>query len=106
MALFCGLTATAMLSEASDLLVYAAACVAVWVLSLVRPIHGALLPWIARGPGELTTAYTSSGVIESAARRGRTSARTEFAAPGAARALRAKRPAVTGADQRPDKVTR
>lgn len=66
MALCCGLTATAMLTEASELLVYAAACVAVWVLSLVRPIHGALLPWIARDPGELTTAYTSSGVIESA----------------------------------------
>jgi MFS family permease len=65
MGLFCGLTAVAMLLEAPPLVVYAAACVAVWVLSLVRPIHGALLPWIAREPAELTTAYTSSGLIES-----------------------------------------
>ena len=65
MALFCGLTAAAMLAEAPRVLVYAAACAAVWVLSLVRPIHGALLPWIARDPTELTTAYTSTGLIES-----------------------------------------
>jgi MFS family permease len=65
MALFCGLTAAAMLLDAPPVVVYAAACVAVWVLSLVRPIHGALLPWIAREPAELTTAYTSSGLIES-----------------------------------------
>jgi predicted MFS family arabinose efflux permease len=66
MALFCALTAAAMLIEAAPWIVYALACVAVWVLSLVRPIHGALLPWIARDPTELTTAYTSTGLIESA----------------------------------------
>jgi len=65
MALFCALTAAAMLLQTRSLIVYAAACVAVWVLSLVRPIHGALLPWIARDPAELTTAYTSAGLIES-----------------------------------------
>jgi predicted MFS family arabinose efflux permease len=65
MALFCALTATAMLLDAPPVVVYAAACIAVWVLSLVRPIHGALLPWLARDPGELTTAYTSTGLIES-----------------------------------------
>jgi MFS family permease len=65
MALFCGLTAAAMLLQAPPLIVYAAAGVAVWVLSLVRPVHGALLPWIARDPTELTTAYTSTGLIES-----------------------------------------
>ena len=65
MALFCALTGVAMLLDAPHLIVYAAACVAVWVLSLVRPIHGALLPWIARDPMELTTAYTSTGLIES-----------------------------------------
>jgi len=65
MALFCALTAAAMLLDAPPVVVYAAACIAVWVLSLVRPIHGALLPWLARDPGELTTAYTSTGLIES-----------------------------------------
>lgn len=65
MALFCALTAAAMLLDAPPVAVYAAACIAVWVLSLVRPIHGALLPWLARDPGELTTAYTSTGLIES-----------------------------------------
>src|SRR5262245_40442355 len=65
MALFSALTAAAMLLDAPPLLVYGPACVAVWVLSLVRPIHGSLLPWIARDPSELTTAYTATGLIES-----------------------------------------
>ena len=36
-----------------------------WLLTLVRPTHGALLPWLARDPTELTTAYTAAGLIES-----------------------------------------
>ena len=40
----------------------AAALTVGWVLTLVRPTHGALLPWIARDPTELTSAYTAAGV--------------------------------------------
>ena len=36
-----------------------------WILSLIRPVQGALLPWIVDDPAELTSAYTASGVIES-----------------------------------------
>jgi MFS family permease len=65
MAVACALAAVAALLHAPAFLVYAAACSVGWILTLVRPIHGALLPWIARDPGELTTAYTAAGMIES-----------------------------------------
>lgn len=65
MAIACALAAAAALLDAPALLVYAAACSVGWILTLVRPIHGALLPWIARDPSELTTAYTAAGLIES-----------------------------------------
>ena len=65
MAVACALAAGAALLHAPPLLVYAAACSVGWILTLVRPIHGALLPWIARDPNELTTAYTAAGMIES-----------------------------------------
>jgi MFS family permease len=61
----CALTALAVLSDAPTFIVYAAGCCVGWTLTLVRPVHGALLPWIVREPAELTSAYTASGVIES-----------------------------------------
>lgn len=64
-AVACTLAAVAALLHAPVFLVYAAACSVGWMLTLVRPIHGALLPWIAREPTELTTAYTAAGMIES-----------------------------------------
>jgi MFS family permease len=65
MALACALAAAAALFQAPAIVVYATACSVGWILTLVRPVHGALLPWIARDPGELTTAYTAAGMIES-----------------------------------------
>jgi MFS family permease len=61
----CVLAAVAALLDAPPILIYAAACTVGWVLTLVRPTHGALLPWLARDPTELTTAYTAAGLIES-----------------------------------------
>ena len=60
-----GLAAAAMLADASPILVYASGCTVGYVLTLIRPTHGALLPWLAREPQELTSAYTASGLIES-----------------------------------------
>src|SRR5918995_4808825 len=54
----CVLAAVAALLEAPSILIYAAACTVGWLLTLVRPTHGALLPWLARDPTELTTAYS------------------------------------------------
>ena len=65
MSVACALAATAVLLDAPSLFVYAAACSVGWFLTLVRPTHGALLPWLARDPTELTTAYTGAGLIES-----------------------------------------
>ena len=59
------LAAVAALLDAPSILIYAAACSVGWILTLVRPTHGALLPWLARDPTELTTAYTAAGLIES-----------------------------------------
>jgi len=61
----CVLAAVAALLDAPAIVIYAAACSVGWILTLVRPTHGALLPWIARDPTELTTAYTAAGLIES-----------------------------------------
>jgi MFS family permease len=61
----CVLAAVAALLDAPSILIYAAACTVGWLLTLVRPAHGALLPWLARDPTELTTAYTAAGLIES-----------------------------------------
>jgi MFS family permease len=61
----CLLAALAALSGSPPLVVFAAGCSVGWILTLVRPVHGALLPWIVREPAELTSAYTASGVIES-----------------------------------------
>lgn len=65
MSVACASAAAAALLDAPALVVYAAACSVGWILTLVRPTHGALLPWLARDPTELTTAYTAAGLIES-----------------------------------------
>ncbi len=65
MAIASASAAVAALMHAPSVIVYAAACSVGWILTLVRPIHGALLPWIARDPKELTSAYTAAGLIES-----------------------------------------
>ena len=65
MCVACASAAAAALLDAPALVVYAAACSVGWILTLVRPTHGALLPWLARDPTELTTAYTAAGLIES-----------------------------------------
>jgi MFS family permease len=61
----CVLAAVAALTGSPPLVVFAAGCSLGWILTLVRPVHGALLPWIVEEPAELTSAYTASGVIES-----------------------------------------
>ena len=55
----------AMLMDAPTVLAYMLAASSGWVLTLVRPTYGALLPWIVRTPQELTTSYAASGLIES-----------------------------------------
>jgi MFS family permease len=65
MSVACVLAAAAALLDAPAIVIYAAACSVGWLLTLVRPTHGALLPWLARDPTELTTAYTAAGLIES-----------------------------------------
>ena len=54
-----------MLMGAPTVVAYALAASSGWVLTLVRPTYGALLPWIVRTPQELTTTYAASGLIES-----------------------------------------
>jgi MFS family permease len=61
-----GLTAIAMLADAPAPFVYIVGSMASWLVSIVRPIHGAILPWVARTPQELSVAYAASSVIESA----------------------------------------
>jgi MFS family permease len=62
---FTGLAALAMLADAPALVVFVTSSIAAWLTPLVRPTHGALLPWISRTPEELTVAYAASGVIAS-----------------------------------------
>ncbi len=84
MSIACALAAIAALSGAPSLVVYAAGCSVGWILTLIRPLHGALLPWIVREPAELTSAYTASGVIESVCVfLGPTAATAGFAIAGA-----------------------
>lgn len=65
LAVSCVLAAVALLVDAPSILVYAAGCAVGYVLTLIRPTHGALLPWLAREPSELTSGYTASGLVES-----------------------------------------
>jgi MFS family permease len=55
----------AMLLDAPSPVAILLACSSGWVLTLVRPTYGALLPWIVRTPQELTTSYAANGLIES-----------------------------------------
>lgn len=56
--------ALAILSAAPAAVVYAAAIVGACAITLTRPTHGALLPWLARTPAELTAANATSGTME------------------------------------------
>jgi MFS family permease len=64
-ALTMGATAAALLLDAPVPVVYALAAVTATGYTLVRPLHGALLPALARSPGQLTAGYVADGVIES-----------------------------------------
>ncbi len=59
------LASVALLTEAPAALVYASGTTAGWVLTLVRPTHASLLPRLARTPGELSSAYAASSLLES-----------------------------------------
>ena len=65
LALLSAAAGTAMLLQAPSWLALLLACLAGWMLTLVRPTYSALLPWLARSPQELTTSYAAMGLIES-----------------------------------------
>jgi hypothetical protein len=56
--------AVAILASAPAALVYGIAIVGACAITLTRPTHGALLPWLARTPAELTAANAASGTME------------------------------------------
>ena len=56
--------AVAILASAPGPLVYGIAIVGACAITLTRPTHGALLPWLARTPAELTAANAASGTME------------------------------------------
>ena len=61
-----GLTALAMFADLALPVVFLVGGAGSWLLSLVRPIHSSVLPWVARDPEELSIAYAASSLIESA----------------------------------------
>jgi MFS family permease len=61
-----GATAAALLLDAPLPIVVLLACIAAVGLTLVRPVHGSLLPALARSPSQLTAGYVADGMIESA----------------------------------------
>ena len=62
-----GATAVALLLDAPAPAVYALAAVAATGITLVRPVHTALLPALTRSPDELTAAFVADSTVESAA---------------------------------------
>jgi MFS family permease len=60
-----GIAAFALLSDAPALLVYLSGTAAGWTMTLIRPAHASLLPRLARGPEELSSAYSASALLES-----------------------------------------
>ena len=64
-AVLCGVVGALMFVEATPTVVYATAVLVGVVLTLVRPLHGSLVPWLVRRPEELTAAYASAGLLES-----------------------------------------
>jgi MFS family permease len=65
LALATGATAVAMFAGWSTLVVVAVAAAAAALLTLIRPTHNALLPYLAETPDELTLAYAATGLIQS-----------------------------------------
>ncbi len=57
-------TAVAVLTGAPAPLVYGFAILGACAITITRPTHGSLLPWIARTPAELTAANAASGTME------------------------------------------
>lgn len=57
-------TAAAILLGAPAPVVYALAIGGACAITITRPAHGALLPWLARTPAELTAANAVSGTME------------------------------------------
>ncbi len=58
-------TAVALFAGASLAVVLAPALLVTMVLTLVRPLHASLVPWLVRRPEELTATYASAGLLES-----------------------------------------
>ncbi len=57
-------TAVAILNQAPSPVIYALAVGGACAITITRPAHGALLPWLARTPAELTAANAVSGTTE------------------------------------------
>lgn len=57
-------TGLAILVEAPAALVYLLAVLGACSITITRPAHGALVPWLARTPAELTAANAVSGTME------------------------------------------
>ncbi len=65
LALATGATSIAMFAHWSTIVVVAVAAAAAALLTLIRPTHNALLPYLAETPDELTLAYAATGLIQS-----------------------------------------
>ncbi len=61
---FMAATAAAILSGSPAAVVYALAVVGACAITITRPAHGALLPWVARTPAELVAGNAASGMME------------------------------------------
>ncbi len=57
-------TAVTILSGMAPGVVYGLAVLGAMAITLTRPAHGSLLPWVSRTPAELTAANAASGTME------------------------------------------